>query len=294
MSALFNWLHDRFPQAKQCDSNMHSFEMLEAFTGGSKYRCKKCGLTDYSYSTIDNDFLLKYWGSSVGKTSYVWQQWMNSAQITHFEMSSGDYPIERIAFDGQRIVRNWRINGSRDGWMSFPDGFFDDRVTYLASTQSDQIMHALQQVPFCTWQTEKRVMELLFCPGFTYNASFNCVFESGEKFIFIGNRQPEGFGELVQTIEQVCDMSDKADASISPVDQGACREAACCQRCGGAYEVGARFCPWCGHLANNGQHKGSHTEFDFEQTGYPCPACNAFVIYAHRYCNMCGATLTRA
>lgn len=166
------------------------------------YRCKQCGLlelTDYFLG----DLKIKHYGSFIDGASYVWHpEWMQVSQMEEFAVSFGDRPIVNVTFNGKSLKIHNSINGSRDGWMTFPEGYFDERQKNLTEQQIKDLWTCLESVRFEEWNTPEYVFENAGADGFCINEGFSCSFRNGKKFICEepGNPDFEHLVLLIQTL----------------------------------------------------------------------------------------------
>lgn len=121
--------------------------------------------------------------SNIDLSNYVWNSAvMQIPNLMGFVVSFGDLPIVHIEFkrDQQTLTAYNRINGSRDGWMTFPEGFFDHRVVDLTDVQTTSILNFLQTIHFGGWKTEKSILQnyVSGAAGFCIRNSFFCVFNN--------------------------------------------------------------------------------------------------------------------
>lgn len=166
------------------------------------YRCKQCGLlelTDYFLG----DLKAKHYGSFIDGASYVWHpEIMQASQIEKFAIGFGDRPIVNILFSGNQLIIHNTINGSRDGWMSFPEGFFDEKSRELNNEQIQSIRACLEALHFEQWHTPQYVFRNAGACGFCINAYFRCTFPDGKEFVCEEPKSPD-FGKLVSLMKEL-------------------------------------------------------------------------------------------
>lgn len=143
------------------------------------------------------------------KSPYMWDDVkMNVEDIMHFDVSFGDFPIVNILFNRDKLIVFNRINGSRDGYMSFPDDFFDEKTVLLTNDEKKAIYDYIKKIDFSTWKTEDNVIknyEEGAC-GFCINNSLTIAFKNGKCFICYEPKVKE-FNQLVDFLKGFCDKS---------------------------------------------------------------------------------------
>lgn len=139
------------------------------------------------------------------KTLYRWDnQIMDKSQITKFSIGYGDLPIKHIDFDGIGLKKYNRINGSRDGWMNFPDEFFDEKIFGLYDEKIDEIKKFITSIDIENWETDDYIISNIKDnpPGFCVNDSFSCEFTNGTKF-YCAYPPREEFDKLIDFLEGI-------------------------------------------------------------------------------------------
>lgn len=166
------------------------------------YRCKQCGLLELADYFL-SDLKMKHYGSFVDGTSWVWHpKIMQASQIEKFTIGFGDCPIVNISFFGNTLTIRNSINGSRDGWMSFPEGFFDEKQKVLTEQQIKMIRSCLEELRFAQWHTPLYVFKNVGAPGFCINAYFRCTFPDGREFVCEEPKAPD-FDKLVSLMKKL-------------------------------------------------------------------------------------------
>lgn len=139
------------------------------------------------------------------KTFYWWDnQLMDKSQITKFSITYGDLPIKHIDFNGIGLKKYNRINGSRDGWMNFPDEFFDEKIFGLYDEKIDEIKKFITSIDIENWETDDYIISNIKDnpPGFCVNDSFSCEFANGTKF-YCAYPPREEFNKLIDFLEGI-------------------------------------------------------------------------------------------
>lgn len=185
-----------------CENGQHQFSFMtyeydQNYNGGY-HVCEKCGRIKYESEeteVLDN------------KSPYIWNSLsMNTDNIDRLQVSFGNFPIVSISYDGEKLIVYNRINGSRDGWMSFPNGFFDDKIVNLTVEQKASIIEHIKKIDFSTWRTEYYIRENYErgATGFCINNSFAVTFKNGEFFKCYEPKYDE-FEQLVGFLKSFCD-----------------------------------------------------------------------------------------
>lgn len=166
------------------------------------YRCKQCGLLELTDYFLGN-LRIKHCGSFIDGASWVWHpEIMQASQIEKFVIGFGDCPIVNISFFGDTLTIHNTINGSRDGWMSFPDGFFDEKIQRLNGKQIKRLRSCLEELRFEQWHTPQYVFNNAGAAGFCINAYFRCTFPDGKEFVCEEPKSPD-FDKLVSLMKEL-------------------------------------------------------------------------------------------
>ena len=166
------------------------------------YRCKNCGLLELADYFL-SDIRIKHYDSFIDGACYVWHpEYMQASQIVQFDIKFGDCPIVNVSFSGNALTIQNSINGSRDGWMRFPEGFFDERHKVLTDQQVKRIRACLEGLHFEEWRTPEYVFKNASACGFCVNEAFSCTFPDGKKFVCDLPETPE-FEKLVSLIKEL-------------------------------------------------------------------------------------------
>lgn len=143
------------------------------------------------------------------KSPYIWDNSnMDVEDIISFEVSFGDLPIVNICFDSDKLTVFNRINGSRDGYMNFPDDFFDDNTVLLTNDEKKVIYDYIKKIDFSKWKTDDNVIknyEEGAC-GFCINNSLTITLKNGKCFKCYEPNVKE-FDQLVNFLKSFCDAS---------------------------------------------------------------------------------------
>lgn len=134
---------------------------------------------------------------------YVWDsKLMKISQISKFNVRYGDLPIVHVDFNGDELIIYNRINGSRDGWMSFPEGFFDEKKVKLTNQDINNIKDYFNLLNFSSWKTQEYIIKNIVNrpAGFFINESFSCEFFNGVKF-YCAYPPKEDFNKLIKFLK---------------------------------------------------------------------------------------------
>ena len=101
-----------------------------------------------------------------GRKSMNAADFTNYKQIKEFHIFDGDFPAINYEYKDGKLYTYNRINGSRDGRMRFPDGFFDTIEVPLNDSQRQQLSEQLSSLCFSNWTTDETVFDKMGCPGF--------------------------------------------------------------------------------------------------------------------------------
>lgn len=227
----------------QCPNDKHNFIRADVYTGGTLYRCDKCGLE--AHAPMFSGMIFKeYFGSYIGGISHKWiPSDMRAEEIVNFAVSFGDLPIVTVRYDGNMMKIKKSINGSRDGWMSFPEGYFDERTIKLSDEDKNKLHDCLRSLKFDSFTTSPDLFQNFMAPGFCIGDSFLCLFSNGKGFECL-SPCCDGFNTLVEVVKSIIGMKS----------QPFCREAlsddqeTCwfCAKCGAGNKFRYRLCGNCG------------------------------------------------
>ena len=227
----------------QCPNDKHNFIQADVYTGGTLYRCDKCGLE--AHAPMFSGMIFKeYFGSYIGGISHKWiPSDMRAEEIVSFAISFGDLPIVTVRYDGNLMKIKTSINGSRDGWMSFPEGYFDERTIKLSAEDKNKLHGCLRSLDFDSFTTSPDLFRNFGAAGFCISNRFLCHFSNSKGFECLSPRC-DGFNTLVEVVKSIIGMKSR------PV----CGEALCdnqetgwlCAKCGVANKFSYKFCGNCG------------------------------------------------
>lgn len=227
---------------KECNADSHDFTRIDEFTGGIKYKCRNCGLEAIRFN-CSYEFDLAFLGSYVDNCSYKWHSdEMNTSKVVKIQVSFGDYPIRNIEYDSEKGSVSYKnnINGSRDGGLRHPVGFFEPHISQIADTQRKKLFDTLKTVDITNWETDVSTiknMRVGSC-GFCAHSSIRMRFENGRSFVCY-SCGGDDFNKITAALMEICDTKAK-DNSVEEItaDIHYC--------CGKAYPADMQFCTVCG------------------------------------------------
>lgn len=138
-------------------------------------------------------------------TVYTWCPEWRVEDITCFSVSFGDLPIRNISYDGCTLTFRNKINGSRDGWMTFPPGYFDPVTVKLSAEDHRQLFRCMAAISREQWSSDPRWMEkdIPGADGFVGLPCFSCEFKNGTKFKYLpGRNSAPGFTALCSFLSE--------------------------------------------------------------------------------------------
>lgn len=227
----------------QCPNDKHNFIQADVYTGGTLYRCDKCGLEAHA-PMLSGMIFKEYFGSYVGGISHKWDSSdMRAEDIVSFTLSFGDLPIVMVKYDGSVMKVKNSINGSRDGWMSFPEGFFDEKTIKLSDEDKNRLHDCLRSLNFDLFATSPDLFRNFGAAGFGISNKFLCRFSNGKGFACISPRCDD-FNILVEVVKSIIGM--KSDPVCSDALCDAQETGWLCAECGAANKVNYKFCGNCG------------------------------------------------
>lgn len=235
------------------------------------------------------------------KKDFLWNKEYNLQNINFFVISKGDLPIEHIKYYEGKLFYYNRINGSRDGRMSFPDDFFETQETILTHGEIASIFDYMQSIDFSKWKTSETVINNIVygADGFCANETFKVEFVGGQKYTFCldsaaSNNVKTAFNELFEFLSNFIPDDDKKDITDTyktnnEIEQnttvlfsGKKKESLYCPKCGETLSAEALFCTKC----------GANIRIEPEQTLFLCMACHSDCAYGDRFCRHCGIDLS--
>ena len=221
---------------------------------------------------------------------YLWPEGHGAQDIADFTISSGNFPIREYHFKGSEITGRNRINGSRDGWMTFPQGFFDGRTVSLKMDDISVIRDLLNRINFHTWNTERCVLDLIGSEGFCITEAFSCKFTDGKEFRYIGlhGKTPTEFNDLFHLLNQRC----KGPSLTSGWDPDRKLYKVLCPLCAKPIRPNSNYCSQCGEeLSSQKYFVLTMIEVDLDETVRTCRFCSNDMSFSDSYCRSCGAGL---
>lgn len=134
---------------------------------------------------------------------YVWGD-RQASNIKSISLSFGDLPIYNIDIGNGSFSIYKTINGSRDGWMSFPDGYFGKKTRSLVSGEFESLLRALDAIDFTIWNTDEATIRNIeeMSDGYCAKRFFKCVFEDDTVFV-CANPPQKQFGDLIEQIKRL-------------------------------------------------------------------------------------------
>ena len=129
---------------------------------------------------IDNKMMIR---EEYDPLRYVWGNKKVNA-IRKVIISWGDLPIYHIKVENDTVSLYRKINFSRDGWMRFPEGYFDEKKKLLDAENKRKLFKYLDSIDFTKWTTDETTIVNIEIGayGFCVNESFSCVFEDDTTF----------------------------------------------------------------------------------------------------------------
>lgn len=170
-----------------CQNAEHNYVVNEQYTGGTKYVCTKCAKVKHITTllppqevTMDAKIAHQ---KDYNFSKYIWGD-KQVNRIKNANLSWGDLPIYHIAVGKDTVSLYRTINGNRDGWMKFPDGYFDKKTRTLDEEEKKKLFLFLERIDFSTWKTSETTISNIdhHACGFCVKESFYCEFEDGTTF----------------------------------------------------------------------------------------------------------------
>lgn len=250
-----------------------------AYVPGDRF-CSHCGTALPSLSSV------------AASAPYRWDSaCMDAKDITWFSLSFGDLPILNIDFDGTRLTTQRFINGSRDGWMSFPKGYFDKEEHALSADEIERLRAVLASTDFSVFSTSEHTLRSMYGVGFCASEKFSCEFSNGVCFQCL-LPETEEFRKLVDRVTAFLKPAHAApSAEISqttPPKETTVPAVitACCKQ---TVPTTMSYCPHCGSTIDDANILETTTMiFDFEETSWLCDKCRESNAVAHPFCGYCG------
>lgn len=275
-----------------CTTSEHDFVRFDEITGGKIYKCKKCGLEAVD-PVLSGEFDKAFLGSFVDGCSFVWQHdCMDTSKIVKFSLSFGDYPIRNVLYERNKITYKNSINGSRDGWMTHPRGFFNRHSIRLIKDQREALQRTLSAAHIDSWKTDPHIFNNIGACGFCLSTTFECVFENGRSFICYSPYRFDGFNMLTSLLSEICGFSSIADNGKKQSDSIATApkrmKALMARCCYVAIPEDHLYCPKCGKKIED-KESAPHWDVDYDpdQTSWLCECLNSNAL-EYQYCSKCG------
>lgn len=205
---------DRF---LDCENAEHDYVVNEQHTGGTKYVCSKCAKVMRTTTLLRQEAAMD---DKIDISRYVWGD-RQVNRIKKVSLSWGDLPIYHIDIKNDIVSLCRRINGSRDGWRKFPDGYFDEIKKPLDAEEKRKLLQFLETIDFTKWTTGETIIsniEYGAC-GFCATESFSCVFDDNTTFYCAAPPQSQ-FKNLIEyfknffpgeSIKQFCHDAELID-----------------------------------------------------------------------------------
>ena len=273
----------KLPAGNQaCAFDSHDFTRIDEFTGGIKYKCRKCGLEAAQFN-LSYEFDVAFLGSYVDNYTYKWKpEEMDTSKVVKIQVTFGDYPIRNIEYDSEKRRIRYRntINGSRDGGLRHPDGFFEPHEFQITPAQKEQLFDTLKEVNFCNWETDASTiknMNVGAC-GFCIHNSIRLLFENGRSFICY-NCGGNDFNKITATLMKICNIKAK-DNRVEEI------KADVYYCCGKAYPANMQFCTECGRKLSVPSPKPKE-----KVPGIITECCNSKVPGYCKFCPECGSEI---
>ncbi len=169
---------------------------------------------------------------------------MRSEDIMWFEITFGDRPIVTVKCNGRMMKVKYLINGSRDGWMSFPEGYFDEKTIVLTDEDKSRLRDCLLSLDFALFKTSRDLFRNFGAVGFCISKKFICRFSDGKAFECLFPDY-DGFNRLVEIVKSIVGINDAAPA-CSQFRHNSNETGWICVKCGTSNQFSCAFCENCG------------------------------------------------
>lgn len=238
----YSSVQDNTATNTHCPDDKHNFIKADVYTEGTLYRCDKCGL-EVNAPSFSRMIFKEYFGSYICGISHQWiPSDMQAENIVNFAISFGDLPIVTVKYDKSVIKVKNSINGSRDGWMSFPKGYFDERIIKISKDEKRKLYECLKALDFSSFTTSPDLFRDFVAPGFCISDSFLCRFSNGKGFECLSPHCND-FNVLVDVVQSIIGMKSET----------VCNNALCNNQktswlcdCGEENKINDKFCENCG------------------------------------------------
>ena len=223
---------------------------------------------------------------------YDWPDGCAASEIESFTISSGNLPIREYHFHDSAVTGRNRINGSRDGGLFFPPGFFEGKTVRLTEKEVATIRSLLERIDFREWITEQRILDQFGNDGFCITEMFSCQLSGGKRFKYIGSRgrTPKEFDELFQVLDKKC-----PGPSLLP-ERELSRKLykVLCPTCAKPIRPYTDYCSVCGETLTSYKYFVlTMIEVDLDETVCFCRYCGNDISFGDSYCRHCGMCLGR-
>ncbi len=273
--------------SNKCKDSEHDFIVKEMLEGATEYICQKCGFEAARLVLPNDDFDKKYFGSIIDGYTYKWNQSLSYDKILKIELSVGDFPIKNYTFwKGYLKVQN-KINGSRDGGLSYSADFFMPHEYNLFIDQNESVYQFLSIVDFSEWQTEIGYFDRIGACGYCPQNTFKITYDDGIVFVgVLSSRAPESFFSLANIFNKYTN-SEYNDGFVNNSNNTSLKQtdAIVVKCCNITVPKGYKYCPKCGKKIT--ECTETKASFDFDETMWICK-CGASASFIYEYCPNCG------
>ena len=191
---------------KLCENDVHDYIISEVYTGGTKYRCTKCGKIKHT-STLYPD--QKEEDNEINISNFLWGD-RQVNKIKKIVLSWGLSPNYYIDYENDNIyISKGLSNNSRITKMLFPKGLFEDIEKTLDEKRKKSLIQFLETFDFTKWMTEKDLIYKLSVSNFDYfiSQSFSCIFDDGSIF-YCANPPKEQFNKLIEYFKSLFSIEE--------------------------------------------------------------------------------------
>ncbi len=229
---------------KQCTNDKHNFIKAGEYNGKTIYRCDKCELKIQS-PVLSKTIYKEYLGSYINGISHKWNDVdMHTEDIVSFTITFGDLPIVTARYDGNVIKIKNSINGSRDGWRSFPEGYFEEKTIKLSEEDKRKLHEQLRTLNFNSFITSPDTLSNIGACGFCISNKFLCHFSDGKGFECL-SPDCDDFNALVKIVKSIIE-TETEPIGIEEVLCDTQETLWLCKKCGTGNKFNYMFCINCG------------------------------------------------
>ena len=243
----YSSVHDNTATNVHCPNDEHNFIEADVYTGGTLYRCDKCGL-EVNAPIFPRMIFKEYFGSYINGISHQWiSSDMQAEDIVNFAISFGNLPIVTVKYGNSVMKVKNSINGSRDGWMSFPDGYFDERIIKISDDEKRKLYECLKSLDFSSFTTSPDLFRNFGAPGFCISHRFLCRFSNGKGFECLSPHCND-FNVLVDVVRSIIGMNSKTVCAETVYNNALYnnQETGWLCDCGAGNKISYEFCEICG------------------------------------------------